>query len=114
MSEVNFWNDKDKANLTIKKINDLKEVVEPIISLDKSINGNLELLKEITDDDVDFKMVLESTYEDDFAMFENLELQTYLSGEYDSNNCLLEIHSGAGGTESCDWANMLYRMYSRY
>ena len=45
---------------------------------------------------------------------EELNLQTYLSGEYDSNNCILEIHSGAGGTESCDWANMLYRMYTRY
>ena len=45
---------------------------------------------------------------------EDLKVQTYLSGEYDSNNCILEIHSGAGGTESCDWANMLYRMYTRY
>ena len=41
-------------------------------------------------------------------------LETYLSGEYDKSNCILEIHSGAGGTESCDWALMLYRMYTRY
>ena len=45
---------------------------------------------------------------------EELKIETYLSGEYDSNNCILEIHAGAGGTESCDWANMLYRMYTRY
>lgn len=45
---------------------------------------------------------------------EELKLQTYLSGDYDANNCILEIHSGAGGTEACDWANMLYRMYQRY
>ena len=43
-----------------------------------------------------------------------MSLETYLSGEYDKSNCILEIHSGAGGTESCDWANMLYRMYTRY
>ncbi len=56
--------------------------------------------------------------EDDYLLckseMENLELETYLSGKYDHLNCLLEIHSGAGGTEANDWANMLYRMYTRY
>ena len=47
-------------------------------------------------------------------LVDKLRIDTYLSGEFDKNDCILEIHSGAGGTESCDWAMMLYRMYTRY
>lgn len=58
--------------------------------------------------------IIEEEYNESLKKLETLELETYLSGEYDANNCIMEIHAGAGGTESCDWANMLYRMYSRY
>ena len=53
-------------------------------------------------------------YNDLLDLVNRLRVETYLSGEYDKNDCILEIHSGAGGTESCDWAYMLYRMYTRY
>ena len=58
--------------------------------------------------------ILEEEYNQILPQLEELKLSTYLSGEYDKNNCILEIHAGAGGTESCDWTNMLYRMYTRY
>lgn len=69
---------------------------------------------ELIVEDDELYTLLEEEYGLLLEKIEELNLQTYLSGEYDSNNCILEIHSGAGGTESCDWANMLYRMYTRY
>ena len=108
-----FWNDKDNAYQIIEKANSLKDVIEPIDYLDKKIIDNLELL-EIVRDDNDLLMSLESDYFECCRLLENLQLQTFLSGKYDSFNCLFEIHSGAGGTEANDWANMLYRMYMRY
>lgn len=59
-------------------------------------------------------MIAEEEYADMDKKFENFEIQVLLSHEYDQNNAILEIHPGAGGTESCDWASMLYRMYTRY
>ena len=64
--------------------------------------------------DINIKSEIEDSLKYFNAKLSEMELFTLLSGEYDKNNCLLEIHSGAGGTEACDWANMLYRMYSRY
>lgn len=69
---------------------------------------------DLVDTDDEMYNLLEEEYSLLLERVENLSLQTYLSGEYDKNNCILEIHSGAGGTESNDWANMLYRMYTRY
>ena len=79
----------------------------------KNIRDNIETL-ELVDDGDELYLVLVEEYESLVKRVDDLKIQTYLSGEYDGNNCILEIHSGAGGTESCDWANMLYRMYSRY
>lgn len=67
----------------------------------------------ISEDD-ELLSILEEEYNQILPQLEELKLSTYLSGEYDKNNCILEIHAGAGGTESCDWTNMLYRMYTRY
>lgn len=72
--------------------------------------------KEILNDDVDEEILelLIDEYKEISDSVEKLRIDTYLSSEYDKNDCLLEIHSGAGGTESCDWVAMLYRMYTRY
>ena len=59
-------------------------------------------------------MVIDDEYDELNKDVDRLRIDTYLSGEFDKNDCFLEIHSGAGGTEACDWANMLYRMYTRY
>lgn len=113
MTNNDFWLDKDGANKIIVMVNNLKGIVVPIVELDKHISDNLEMLEIITSDD-DLVKVIEEEYYLDKKKLEEIELQTYLSGEYDKNNCIMEIHSGAGGTEACDWANMLYRMYTRY
>ena len=114
MEQVDFWNDKDEATKVIEELNNLKAIVEPIQLLDKNIVDNLETISLLDDNEEEMCFLIEEEYLKDNSMLEDLKLQTYLSGEYDSSNCLLEIHSGAGGTEACDWANMLYRMYTRY
>ena len=114
MSDVNFWNDKEEANLTISKVNELRSIVDPVLELKMNIANNLELLDVLDEKEVDLLDVVQEEYFLNKIKMDELELQTYLSGEYDKNNCIFEIHSGAGGTEACDWANMLYRMYTRY
>ena len=78
----------------------------------KKINDNIDILKEEVDTELIDILITE--YKELECDVEKLRIETYLSHEYDKNNCLLEIHSGAGGTESCDWVAMLYRMYTRY
>ena len=78
----------------------------------KKINDNIDILKEEVD--VELIDILITEYKELECDVEKLRIETYLSHEYDKNNCILEIHSGAGGTESCDWVAMLYRMYTRY
>lgn len=114
MTKADFWNDKDEANYVIAMVNELKNVVDPVKELEKSIQDNLDTLEMLPDNEIELCQLIEEDYYKDKAMLEELKVQTYLSGEYDDNNCILEIHSGAGGTEACDWANMLYRMYTRY
>ena len=114
MADVNFWNDKEEANLTISKVNELRSIVDPVLELKMNIANNLELLDVLDEKEVDLLDVVQEEYFLNKIKMDELELQTYLSGEYDKNNCIFEIHSGAGGTEACDWANMLYRMYTRY
>lgn len=114
MEESGFWNDKDEATRVINLLNDLKNIVDPIHVLEQSIQSNLDTLEVLDDYDEELCQLIEEEYDKDCVKLENLKLQTYLSGEYDHNNCIFEIHSGAGGTEACDWANMLYRMYTRY
>ena len=112
--EADFWSDKDRSAFVIEQISDLKGIVDTISDLDKKIDDNLEIL--ISFEDIDNEIIgeLEKEYLECCHVLDNLQMETYLSGKYDSNNCLFEIHSGAGGTEACDWANMLYRMYMRY
>ncbi len=113
-SDRNFWNNKEEANKIINQINDLKTVIDPICSLSKRIKNNLETLESLSGEDLEFSILIEEELKEDQKNLENLEMQTFLSGEYDQSNCILEIHAGAGGTEACDWANMLLRMYQRY
>ena len=110
-----FWDDNEKAQEKIVELNNLKEVTDIILKLKKEINDNLEFLELISlekDDEILESITKFVTSLDDKVS--KLELELLLSGEYDHNNAIVEIHSGAGGTEACDWANMLYRMYTRW
>ncbi len=111
---TDFWSDKERATNILEKMNDLRNVVVPISDLSKKIGDNIEILEMLDDHSEELMIGLEEEYLDSQQALEDLKLVTYLSGKYDANDCLLEIHSGAGGTEASDWANMLYRMYMRY
>ena len=110
-----FWNDVNLANKDILKLNNLKKEINNISLLKEKINNNLEMLSLLKEEnDEDLKKIVETDIEDIKKRLEELKLELYLNHEYDHKNCILEIHAGAGGTESCDWALMLFRMYTRY
>jgi len=111
MNEPNFWNDVSKANNINKKISDLSKITSLYNELFENINYYEEYIEVCSDKDLKEieKEIVHSGEE-----IEKLEINTLLGGEYDECNCYLEIHPGAGGTESCDWASMLERMYQRY
>ena len=90
------------------KLNDLKKVVNKVKSFEI-----VDDLKESLSD-IEMKELVEEQIKKLYDEVISFETITLLNGEYDKNNCILEIHSGAGGTESCDWVNMLYRMYTRW
>lgn len=113
--EESFWSDAQKAQGVIRQVNALKEVVEEYDALQKtitSLNETHEMLKMEYDEDI--ALLFEEEYKEMLEKFEHFEIQILLSHEYDHSNAILELHPGAGGTESCDWADMLYRMYSRW
>lgn len=113
--EPDFWQDQKKAQQVIRAKNALKDIVDRYEELDlqlTSLNDTADELKSEFDEEL--MMIAEEEYMDMDKKFEDFEIQVLLSHEYDQNNAILEIHPGAGGTESCDWASMLYRMYTRY
>ena len=114
-SDPNIWDDSDKARELIEKLNNLKDSTNNIISLKKEIEDNLEMVSLLEDEpDDDMLSSVEISLKNLLKNISNLELEVLLSGEYDKNNAILEVHSGAGGTEACDWASMLLRMYTRW
>ncbi len=109
--DSSFWNDSVTANKLVSELKTNKSIIENIDNITNSITGNIEIL-DSGDDELIF--LAEGELELLRDSIDKLELEIYLSGEYDGCNATIEIHAGAGGTESCDWANMLYRMYTRY
>ena len=114
MADNTFWDNVDLANKIVKETNLLQKNVNIIENAKNKIEDNLDILKELKETDTDLLDLISDEYRQLKEEVDNLELQTYLSGKYDNSNCLIEFHAGAGGTESCDWANMLLRMYTRY
>lgn len=115
MTDPEFWNDQQKAQGVINEANGLKELVEQFHSMfetHENLELTFELLKE--ENDVELQNDLEEELSQLTAQMNEYELQALLSGEYDKNNAILELHPGAGGTESQDWGSMLLRMYTRW
>ncbi|MBF0579190.1 peptide chain release factor 2 [Erysipelotrichaceae bacterium RD49] len=115
MLEDGFWSDQKKAQNTIRKQNALKDIVQSYQELRTIFDGLAETAEALkTDFDEELLEMAAMEAEDATTKMDEFEVKVLLSGEYDNSNAILEFHPGAGGTESCDWTSMLYRMYTRY
>lgn len=115
MADPDFWNDNDKAQKIIGEMNAIKSVVTEIETMQAEYE-EVELMLELAVEENDESLVpdIHKGIKTLVAKFEAFELQLLLNGPYDKSNAILELHPGAGGTESQDWAEMLLRMYRRY
>ncbi len=115
MSKTGFWDNSDSAQSVVSQLSALKSVVEPVEEMHREVKDLQELfdLAAAESDQEEFEQ-LEDDLEALVKKCEQIELAGLLSRPEDMRNCFLGIHAGAGGTESCDWANMLLRMYTRY
>jgi peptide chain release factor 2 len=108
-----FWNDPEKAQNIISKANAIKDVIKDYDNLKNKFDDIISNIDDAFSDESIMELVEEMI--DDFKSEENeIEKKALLSGKYDMNNCIIEFHPGAGGTESMDWALMLFRLYQRY
>ena len=115
MEEPDFWDNPEKSNNYMKELKGLKADIEDFKKLEKD-KADAEEFIEMAYEENDESLIPEiGQLVDNFeALFEKLQMETLLSGEYDKCNAILTLHAGAGGTESCDWASMLLRMYTRW
>ena len=112
---TNFWNDRIQAENIIRELNEEKNMVASIETLLEKEKDNLELIDLLEmEPDETAQAELEKEAKHIEQELEEVSMLLLLNGPYDKNDCILEIHPGAGGTESCDWALMLYRMYTRW
>ena len=115
MEAPGFWDDPDKSNAKMKELKNMKDTVAECSGLFTQYEDILTLI-EMGYEENDSAMVdeIRGELEDFKAKFDELRISTLLSGEYDKDNAILKLNAGAGGTESCDWCSMLYRMYTRW
>lgn len=111
MNADDFWMDLERAGIVNRKYAKISKLIKDINNIKTSINDNLELLEILNEDEIkDIFNSIDAITKD----LDELEIENLLNGEFDDLNCYLEIHPGAGGTESCDWAAMLLRMYKMF
>ena len=115
MEEPSFWEDADKAAKMVKEAKGLKDTVEGFDKLQNQYE-EIGLLIEMGYEENDPEIIpeIQEMLDEFVSELEALRLRTLLTGEYDSNNAILKLSAGAGGTEACDWCSMLYRMYCRW
>jgi peptide chain release factor 2 len=118
MSQESFWNNRDQAQKSIEEANSLRRRIEPLFKAEKQFE-DMRVMVELGEAEPDTSQTqILKELESEIAAFnrdlEAIELRVFLNGPHDKNNCILSINAGAGGTESCDWANMLLRMYQRW
>jgi len=120
MAATGFWDNTQEAQKTIGLANQLKNAIAPAVQFQKKVDdlsALVDLMQEMDDKDpagTEFLEELEKTLRTLFAEIDKIELQCFLSGPHDNASAIINIHAGAGGTESCDWADMLFRMYTRW
>ncbi len=113
-----FWNNRDQAQKLIEESNTLRGKIEPLLKAEKELE-DFKVMIELGEAEPEAaQATIQADLERDLARFfkdlEQLELRVFLNGPHDRSNCIVSINAGAGGTESCDWANMLMRMYQRW
>lgn len=113
MSAPDFWNDKESAQNTVSQLSACRNLLEPFRKLESEIE-DYSVALELAGEDEEFLKETEIAYRRLLKSLDRLEIMSFLSGKFDRNNLYFSVHAGAGGTESCDWASMLLRMYRRF
>lgn len=115
MEAPDFWDNAERAQKMTIELKNFKDIIATIEGLKQQYEDIFELITmAYEENDPALIPDIQSEYDEFKSTLEELRINTLLSGEYDKNNAILRLNAGAGGTESCDWAGMLYRMYSRY
>ncbi len=118
MAAPDFWDRREDAQKTVDEVSALRRRVDPLVKLGKQVEDMEVMLELGREEPEDAQPRIAEEMKAEITAFtsqlDDLELQLMLSGRFDRKNCLFSINAGAGGTESCDWANMLYRMYQRW
>ena len=115
MLAENFWDNRQIAQKFIAEMNEKKDIIESYKSLTKQTSQMLEDVQMLKNDfDADLFSLMEEEYQELVTGFDEFEIKILLSNQYDHSNAIIEMHPGAGGTESQDWVQMLYRMYTRW
>ena len=111
----NFWNDSNNSSVVLAEISSLKSRVNSFNEVKSSVLNDSEMLEILKiDNDDELKKEIINSIKNNSEKIDNLEIQILFSNKYDNSNAIVTIHPGAGGTEAMDWAEMLYRMYSRW
>ncbi len=110
-SKENFWNDPQNAQNVLTELGDIKNDIDTLNELKDEVSTLLSLLEELTDEEA---TSLVEDYEKLSQKISQFEIRKFLSGKYDKNDAIFSIHAGQGGTEANDWAEMLFRMYTKY
>ena len=113
IADPSFWNNQEEAQKIIAKSNSIKDILTSYNKA-KSSYDDIEALVEMALIDEEAMLLLEEEITSFKEYMDTLEEKALLNGKYDDSDCILELHPGAGGTESMDWADMLYRMYTRF
>lgn len=114
MSDDNFWSDQKESKIVMGRLSDLKEKTSLYDEISSSLINILELVEIASEEEQELVLELDKELDNVERKIHDLNIMVLFSGEFDSSNAILEFHPGAGGTESQDWAEMLYRMYVRW
>ena len=116
MTRADFWDNQAEAQKTVSELTRLKALVAPQNEMKKRLDDLKALFELAEESDPDEALASELASETSalHAYLDKIEIESFLSGPHDASNAIMTIHAGAGGTESCDWAEMLFRMYSRW
>ncbi len=118
MARDTFWNHREQAQKLIDEAGSLRRKLDPLLAAEKQLDDLRVMLELAEGEPESAQTALQAELDRDLAAFSRradaIELRVFLNGPHDRNNCILSVNAGAGGTESCDWANMLLRMYQRW